>query len=111
MLILIHTALEAIKNGKSLPKMFCFNFYSMYSFKTPIKFFFQILIVVIASSSSTVRRSTILVLLILLLLAGVSTKIATRRPRGWTPILWGLMVTRNSVLLTWRGLRGLLGLI
>jgi len=105
-LILINTAVEAIKNGKSLlPKMFVFS--------TLFNVFFQntqILIVVIASSSSTVRRSTILVLLILLLLAGVSTIIATRRPgrgSGWTPILWGLMVTWNSVLLTWRGLRGL----
>ena len=77
-------------------------------------FFFQILIVVIASSPSTVGRSTILVLLILLLLAGVSTIITPRGPgrgSGWTPILWRLMVTWNSVLLTWRGLRGLMGLI
>ena len=83
----------------------------MYSFKTPIKFFFQILIVVIASSSSTVGRSAILVLLILLLLARVSTIVAAWGPGGWpgwTPILWGLMVTWNSVLLTWRGLRGLI---
>ena len=107
MLILINTALEAIKNGKSLlPKMVFFQLLFNVFFQNT-----QILIVVIASSSSTVGRSTILVLLILLLLAGVSTIITPRGPgrgSGWTPILWGLMVTWNSILLTWRGLRGLI---
>jgi hypothetical protein len=93
-LILINTALEAIKNGKSLlPKMLFFQLLFNVFFQDT-----QILIVVIASSSSTVGRSTILVLLILLLLAGVSTIVAARKPgRGsWcTPILWGFSKLRQ----------------